>query len=73
MAASTLQSSESEAMDARRRDMADPREDPAAKELTDEELEAQGGEALPDREAMSIINPDGGVINPLPPLPEGAA
>jgi len=25
-------------------------------ELTDEELEAQGGEELPDREAMSLVN-----------------
>jgi hypothetical protein len=24
--------------------------------LTDEELEAQGGEELPDREAMSLVN-----------------
>ena len=26
------------------------------KELTNEELEAEGGEELPDREAMSLIN-----------------
>ena len=25
-------------------------------ELTDEELQAQGGEELPDREAMSLVN-----------------
>jgi hypothetical protein len=32
-------------------------------ELTPEELEAQGGEELPDREAMSLIN--GNVAAPI--------
>ena len=36
--------------------------------LSDEELEAQGGEALPDREAMSLIDPSGGAA----PIPIGA-
>ena len=30
--------------------------DETKSELTNEELEAQGGEELPDREAMSLIN-----------------
>lgn len=33
--------------------MADDMKDPA---LTDEELAAEAGEALPDREAMSLVN-----------------
>jgi len=33
--------------------MADPKERP---ELSQEEIEAQGGAELPDREAMSLIN-----------------
>ena len=40
--------------------------------LTPEELEAQNGEELPDREAMSVINPgiDGiGSMPPFEPLP----
>jgi hypothetical protein len=43
--------------------------------LTPEELEAQNGEALPDREAMSLINPgiDGiGSTAPFEPLPSEA-
>ena len=31
-------------------------DEPRNEELTGEELEAQGGEELPDREAMSLIN-----------------
>jgi hypothetical protein len=45
-----------------------------ADSLTDEELEAQAGEELPDREAMSIITPGfdrpvpiDGPFNPDPP------
>lgn len=33
-----------------------PTAEPANTELTSEELEAQAGEELPDREAMSLIN-----------------
>ena len=44
------------------------------RELTPEELEEQNGEQLPDREAMSLINPgvDGiSTITPIePPLAE---
>jgi hypothetical protein len=43
--------------------------------LTPEELEAQNGEELPDREAMSLINPgiDGiGSTPPFEPLPPEA-
>jgi hypothetical protein len=42
--------------------------------LTPEELEAQNGEELPDREAMSLINPGvDGIAStaPFEPLPEG--
>jgi hypothetical protein len=45
------------------------RQDPEDK-LTPEELEQQEGEELPDREAMSVINPgvDGvGTIAPIEP------
>jgi hypothetical protein len=31
-------------------------DEPRGEELTNEELEAEGGEALPDREAMSLVN-----------------
>jgi len=34
------------------------RKRPAKSELTSEELEAQKGEPLPDREAMSLVNLD---------------
>ncbi len=34
--------------------------------LSEEELEAQSGEALPDREAMSVV-----WIEPTDPLPQG--
>jgi hypothetical protein len=36
-------------------------------ELEDEELEAQDGEELPDREVMSVItpDPDGGITIPV--------
>ena len=40
----------------------------APEELTDEELEAQRAEPLPDREVMSIITP--GIDRPVP-LDEG--
>jgi len=36
--------------------MADETHKQEIEELSPEELEAQGGEALPDREAMSLIN-----------------
>ena len=36
------------------------REELSPEELSQEELEAQGGEALPDREAMSTISLDPG-------------
>ena len=35
-------------------------------ELTPEELEAQNAEQLPDREAMSIIDPSAGSMPPVP-------
>jgi len=35
-------------------------------QLTEEELEEQGAEPLPDREAMSIIDPN---LSPSPPVP----
>jgi len=34
----------------------DPKDLEPRSEMTDEELEAQSGEELPDREAMSLIN-----------------
>ena len=43
-----------------------------SEELTPEELEQQNGEELPDREAMSLINPgvDGiATVAPFEPLP----
>jgi hypothetical protein len=43
-------------------------------ELTPEEVEEQNGETLPDREAMSVINPgvDGiSTIAPVEPVYEG--
>ena len=39
----------------------------ADKELNSEELENQNGEALPDREAMSILPIDGGFSIPADP------
>ena len=46
-------------------------ETPTPNGLTDEELEAQRAEPLPDREAMTLI--DGGFGRPMPldGLPEG--
>jgi hypothetical protein len=38
----------------------------ADEKLTPEELERQRGEALPDREAMSTINPGVGTMPPVP-------
>ena len=35
-------------------------------ELTPEELDAQNAEQLPDREAMSIIDPGAGTLPPVP-------
>jgi hypothetical protein len=35
-------------------------------ELTEEELEEEDAEPLPDREAMSIIDPN---LGPTPPIP----
>ena len=35
-------------------------------ELTQEELDAQSAEQLPDREAMSIIDPGAGTMPPVP-------
>jgi hypothetical protein len=40
--------------------------------LTPEELEEESAEALPDREAMSVIDPGGWEIAP-PPLDDGSA
>jgi hypothetical protein len=43
-----------------------------SEELSQEELEKQNGEELPDREAMSLINPgvDGiATVAPFEPLP----
>jgi hypothetical protein len=37
-------------------------------ELTPEELEEQNGEELPDREAMSIINPGVDGISTIAPI-----
>jgi hypothetical protein len=50
-------------------------------ELTPEEVEAQKGEPLPDREAMSLIQPPDGIatiapepgVPPLPPVDDGVA
>jgi hypothetical protein len=42
-------------------------------ELTPEEVEEQNGEALPDREVMSVINPGAdGIVStaPFEPLPD---
>jgi hypothetical protein len=45
-------------------------QDHKPEELSEEELDAQSAEQLPDREAMSIINPNaGGIVTPEPPLP----
>jgi hypothetical protein len=47
--------------------MSDQREtsgDVPAEALSDEELDAQRAEALPDREAMSIITPPGSIGSP---------
>ena len=45
------------------------------RQLTDEELEAQAGEALPDREAMSSISLDlgGGIDNFAMPINQAIA
>ena len=42
------------------------KDEPKKDELTEEELEEQNGEALPDREAMSLVAPQpiGGTIDP---------
>jgi len=46
------------------------RERPENQELTPEELEEQDGEPLPERTAMTVVNPGHG-FQPLPlPLPE---
>jgi hypothetical protein len=41
-------------------------DEPTEHELTQEELEEQDAEPLPDREAMSIIDPN---LSPTPPVP----
>jgi hypothetical protein len=42
------------------------------RELTEDELEEQNGEQLPDREVMSIINPGADGIATIAPVePEG--
>lgn len=41
-------------------------DEPRKEELDPDELEAQNAEPLPDREAMSIVDPD--VLYRLPPL-----
>ena len=43
-------------------------ENPNPEDLTEEELEAQSAEELPDRQAMSIITP--GVERPVPLDPD---
>jgi hypothetical protein len=58
-----------------RREAAVTKKTNAQEALTPEELEAQNGEELPDREAMSLINPgiDGiGSTAPFEPLPPEA-
>ena len=48
---------------------------PENSELRSEELENERGEALPDREAMSLIDPSLGppvLDDPYPPVDEGA-
>lgn len=45
-------------------------------EITDEELEKQAGQELPEREEMSVfrgIQPMPPVFDPLPPEPEQAS
>ena len=44
-------------------------DEPRDADLTEEEIAAQSGEPLPDREAMSVIQ--GGGLHPLPPVDGG--
>jgi hypothetical protein len=47
---------DNQSADSKDREAIEPRGEAQGSELTEEELQAQGGEELPDREAMSLID-----------------